>query len=188
MPAVVRVLLRSPLLIVLVVGSVVWTGCDLASAGGTAILNADSSVPPTVRHRFEYTAGDATGAGPVAVPSTVQSEGLDAILSQNGFSRRDVVSAQVDSVRVDRLSAPALRETELFLGADADGPLVGRVAFQSNGASSIVDDTRRTVTSAVRNGAETLFGRFRVEDPSNIPDGGGRVRAVVYYRLEVEGV
>jgi hypothetical protein len=188
MPAVVRVLLRSSLLVVLLVGSIVWTGCDLASTGNTAILNAESAVPPTVRHRFEYTADDAVGEGQVAVSSTVQSEGLDAILSQNGFSRRDVVSAQVDSVRVDRLSAPALRETELFLGADAEGPLVGRVAFQSNGPSSVVDDTRRTVTGAVRNGAETLFGRFRVENPSTIPDGGGMVRAVVYYRVEVEGV
>jgi len=188
MPIAVRFLLRSPLLVVLLVGSVAWTGCDLASAGGTAILNADSAVPPTVRHRFEYTAGDATGAGSVAVSSTVQSGDLDAILSQNGFGRSDVVSARVDSVRVDRLSAPALREAELFLGTDAEGPLVGRVAFQPNGAASVVDDTRRTVTGAVRSGAETLFGRFQVGDPRNIPDSGGRVRAVVYYRLEVEGV
>jgi len=188
MPVLVRFPLRSSLLIVLLAGSVVWTGCDLASAGGTAILNADSAVPPTVRHRFEYTADDATGAGQVAVQSTVQSEDLDAILSQNGFSRRDVVSAQVDSVRVERLQAPSLREANLFLGTSAGAPRVGRVEFQPGGASSVVDDTRRTVTGAVQDGAETLLGQFSVEDLSTIPSSGGRVQATVYYRIEVGGV
>ncbi|MEF8816985.1 MAG: hypothetical protein V5A58_09350 [Salinibacter sp.] len=182
MTSAVRILLqRGSLLIVLLAGGMVWTSCDLASAGSTAILNADSAEPPTVRHRFEYAADDATGAGQVAVQSTVQSSDLDAILSRNGFSRRDVVDARVDSVRVERVSAPSLRDVELFLGRD--GPRVAGVQFSPEGRSTIVDNTRRTVTRAVQNGAEVLDGRFGLESSED-----GVVRARVYYRLEVEGV
>ncbi|WP_232798199.1 hypothetical protein [Salinibacter altiplanensis] len=158
----------------------VWTSCDLASGDSTAILNANSTFPPTVRHRFEYAEEDVV-EGDVAVESEVQSDDLDAILSRNGFSRRDVINARVDSVRIERVSAPSLRNVELFLGRD--GPRVASVQFPSEGRSTIVDDTRRTVVRAVQDGAEGLDGRFELETP-----GAGVVRARVYYRLEVEGV
>ncbi len=186
MTIALRSLLRGSLLLVLLAGSVVWTSCDIASAGSTAILNADSAIPPIVRHRFEFSEGDATGEGQVAVESTIQSSDLDAVLSENlGANRSDVVSARIDSVRVrvERVSTPSVREADIFLGTSTEAPLVASVEFQPDGPSSIVDDRRTTVTGAVRNGVGTLFGRFRMENVRS-----GVVRAIVYYRLEVEGV
>lgn len=182
-----RAFFRGPflVLVVLLVGSMVWTSCDVASASSTAILNANSSIPPTVHHRFAFTESDGTGQdGEVAVRSELQSDDLDAILSDNlGARRADVVSARIDSVRVTRVSPESLTDAELFLGQSAEAPPVATVDFQPDGPSTVVDDRQRTVTAAVRNGVERLFGRFRMENLRS-----GAVRARVYYRLEVEGV
>jgi len=181
----VRLLPRGSLLLVLLAGIVMWTSCDLASAGSTAILNADSAIPPTVRHRFDFSQSDATGKeGEVAVESELQSDDLDTILSENlGASRADVVSARIDSVRIERVSPASLTEAELFLGTSAEAPRIASGDFLPDGPSTVVDDRRSTVTTAVRNGVETLYGRFRMESVRS-----GVVRAKVYYRLEVDGV
>ncbi|MCS3704181.1 hypothetical protein [Salinibacter ruber] len=180
-----RTLRRGSLLIVLLAASVAWTSCDLASASNTAILNADSSIPPIVRHRFEYAEGEISETGQVEVLSTVTSSSdLDDVLSENlGASRSDVVDARIDSVRIKRINGPSLRDADVFLGTDAEGPRVAQVTSFPDGASFVVDDTPRSVTAAVRSGARRLYGRFGLERPRD-----GVVRARVYYRLEVEGV
>ncbi|WP_263792401.1 hypothetical protein [Salinibacter sp.] len=186
MTAAERTLRRGPLLIVLLAASVAWTSCDLASAGNTAILNSDSSIPPTVRHRFEYAEGEISEAGQVEVVSTVTSSSdLDDVLSENlGASRSDVVDARIDSVRIERVSAPSLRDADVFLGADAECPRVAQVTSFPDGASFVVDDTSTPVLEAVRNDeVRTLYGRFGLESA-----GDGAVQAKVYYRLKVEGV
>lgn len=181
-------LIRASVALGLLAAGLVLTSCDLASAGNTAILSANSTSPPTVRHRFEYTEDDVT-EGQAEVVSSIQSDDLDAILADNGFSRSDVVSAQVDSVRVERLSTGTLSGADLYLGTDASGPVIARVEFDDPEAETPArDNTSRTVTGAVKSGQKRVFAQFDVEDPSDIPSSGGRVRAVVYYRLEVEGV
>lgn len=181
-------LIRTSVAFGLLAAGLVLTSCDLASAGNTAILSANSTSPPTVRHRFEYTEDDVT-EGQAEVVSSIQSDDLDAILADNGFSRSDVVSAQVDSVRVERLSTGTLSGADLYLGTDASGPVIARVEFDDPEAETPArDNTSRTVTGAVKSGQKRVFAQFDVEDPSDIPSSGGRVRAVVYYRLEVEGV
>ena len=184
MTAAERTLRRGPLLIVLLAASVAWTSCDLASAGNTAILNANSPIAPTVQHRFEYKEEDVV-EGDVAVESMVQSDDLDAILSDNGFSRSDVVDARIDSVKIiNPESAPSLRDADVFLGANAEGPRVAQVTSFPDGALFVVDDTSTPVLEAVRNDeVRTLYGRFGLESA-----GDGAVQAKVYYRLKVEGV
>ena len=181
-------LIRASVAFGLLAAGLVLTSCDLASAGNTAILNASSTSPPTVRHRFEYTEDDVT-EGQAEVVSSIQSDDLDAILADNGFSRNDVVSAQVDSVRIERLSTGTLSGADLYLGTDASGPVIAGVEFDDPEAETPArDNTSRTVTGAVKSGQKRVFAQLDVEDPSDIPSSGGRVRAVVYYRLEVEGV
>jgi hypothetical protein len=182
-------LIRTSVAFGLLAAGLVLTSCDLASAGNTAILSANSTSPPTVRHRFEYTEDDVTEEGQAEVVSSIQSDDLDAILADNGFSRSDVVSAQVDSVRVERLSTGTLSGADLYLGTDASGPVIARVEFDDPEAETPArDNTSRPVTGAVKSGQKRVFAQFDVEDPSDIPSSGGRVRAVVYYRLELEGV
>lgn len=173
-------MVRASVVLGLLAGGLVLTSCDLASAGSTAILNANSEVPPTVRHRFEYAGDEVTDGGQVEVLSSIQSADLDAVLTENGFSRSDVVSAQIDSVAVERLSNNTLSGT-LYLGTDASAPLIANVQLES-GEETTRDPT--TVTDAVKSGQKRVFAEFGVEDSSS----GGMVRAVVYYRLEVEGI
>ncbi len=176
-----KTLIRTSVVLGLLAAGLVLTSCDLASAGNTAILNANSTIPPIVRHRFEYTGDDVTDGGQVEALSSLQSDDLDAILSENlGASRTDVVSARVDSVSVERLSTNTLSGV-LYLGTDAGGPRIANVQLDS-GEETTARNTR--VTDAVKSGQERVFAEFDAEDSSS----GGMVRAVVYYQLEVEGI
>jgi len=169
----------------LFVAPFVLTSCDLASAGNTLTLNAGSEVPPVVDHRFSYSQEDVTEGGVVEVSSMIEDD-LGEILTTNGVVRRNqIVSARVDSVRVRRVTAPALTAADLYLGTDASGPRVGQVQF-SSGSMSEVDRTTRTVTGAVKGGEDGIFAQFSVDDPSDIEPGGSVVRATVYYRIEAE--
>lgn len=178
--------IRASLLVVLFVGGLVLTSCDLSSTGGTIILNANSSLPPTVQYRFAYTQDDATEGGQVNVVSTIESDDLDEILTANGVNRDQVVSAQVDSVRVDPVSTTSLSSADMHFGTDPSGPQIASVTFPSGGGDAVVDVSRTPVTDAVKAGASKTFGRFSVEDPSSIPSGGSAVRADVYFRIEAE--
>jgi hypothetical protein len=177
-----KTLIRTFVVLGLLAGALVLTSCDISSASNTAILNANSTIPPIVRQRFEYTGDDVTDGGQVEALSSIQSDDLDAILSENlGASRADVVSARVDSVSVERLSTNTLSGA-LYLGTDASGTRIANVQLES-GEEITARDTK-TVTGAVKSGQERVFAEFDVEDPSS----GGMVRAVIYYRLEVEGI
>jgi hypothetical protein len=186
MSDLLRGAIRTSLLLVLFVGGLVLTSCDLSSTGGTIILNANSSVPPTVQYRFAYTQGDATEGGQVDVVSTIESDDLDEILTANGVNRDQVVSAQVDSVRVDPVSTTSLSSADIHLGMDVNGPQIASVTFPSGGENPVRDTRRTTVTGAVKAGASKTFARLGVDDPSSIPSGGSAVRATVYFQIEAE--
>lgn len=155
--------------------ALVLAGCDLASAGNTLILDANSSNPLEVRHRFEYDSSDVLEGGRVEVGGTLESDNLGTILATYGVSREQVVSAQVDSVALDPVSTGSLSEADLYLGTNASGPLVASVQVPAGGSASVTDSTPRPVTAAVRAGVERVFGRFIVDDPGSIPPGGGVV-------------
>ncbi|PSQ80848.1 MAG: hypothetical protein BRD41_04215 [Bacteroidetes bacterium QS_1_63_11] len=187
MSDLLRGAIRVSFLVVLFVGGLVLTGCDLSSAGNTIIVDANSSVPPTIQYRFQYTQDDATEGGQVEDVATIESDDLDDVLAPNGVVSRDqVVSAQVDSVQVDPVSTTSLSSADIHLGTDADGPQIASVSFPSGGEEAVVDAGRTPVTGAVKAGASKTFGRFRMEDPSRIPDGGSVVRATVYFQIEAE--
>jgi hypothetical protein len=177
---------RASLLVALCLGGLFLTGCDLSSTGGTIILNANSSIPPTVQYRFGYTQDDATEGGQVDVVSTTESDDLGEILTANGVSREQVVSAQVDSVLVDPVSTTSLSAASIHLGTDDSGPQIASVTFPSGGESSALDASRTPVTGAVQAGTSRTFARFGVDDPSSIPSGGSVVRAKVYFQVEAE--
>lgn len=174
---------RTSLLVLLVVGGLVLTGCDLSSTGGTIILNANSSIPPTVQYRFGYAQDN------LDVVSTIESEDLDEVLSANGVNRNQVVSARVDSVRVDPVDPvenTSLSTADIHLGTDDSGPQIASVSFPSSGEDPVRDTRRTTVTGAVKAGASKTFAKLGVDDPSSIPSGGSAVRATVYFQIEAE--
>ena len=116
----------------------------------------------------------------------IESEDLDEILATNGVTRDQVVSAQVDSVRVDPVSTTSLSAVNLHLGTDASGPEIAQVTISPGEGAPVLDRSPTTVTGAVKAGATRTFGRFRVDDPSRIPSGGSVVRATVYFQIEAE--
>lgn len=191
MTRVLPTIIRASAAIGALAGTVVLAGCDLASTGNlmggnTVILNGASPVAPVVRYRFKCTPSGTTGGGVVEAVSRFQPEKLRAVLTENGFRRSDVVSAQVDSVVVWRFTGGTPSGADLFLGSGASAPLIGSVQFDSKSANVLArDETTRSVTGAIRTGEKTVFAQFDVEDPSSLPAGGGMMEAVVYYRLEV---
>lgn len=177
------------LAVVLLATSVLLSGCDIASAGNTAILNAGSSVPPTTRYEFTYGPPDVTSEGRVAVVSD-QEDNLGTVLSQNGFSRSDVVSARVDSVVIERLSAPTfgyLTGADIHLGSSTSAPRIATGEFSPSAEVARLDVVTNSVTGIVSDGSTEAFALLSTDDSDNIPD-GDRVRVTVYFRLEVEGV
>lgn len=180
---------RAFLAIVVLAGSLVLVRCDLAATGSTAVLNAESAIPPTVEYTFEYASSDVTGEGEVAVVSEEQDD-LGDILSQNGFSRADVVSAEIDSVSIERLSAQTfgyVTGADLYLGMNAEGPHVGTGTFQTSQESARLDIPTKTVTGLVKEGSTNTFARLDVGDRSNVPS-LDRVGVTVFFRIEVGGV
>lgn len=189
MTVFVRALPRASLAFVVLAGSLVLVSCDLAAAGNTAILNANSAIPPTVEYTFEYTPSDVTGGNQVEVVSE-GADDLGDVLTDNGFSRSDVVSARVDSVRIERLSAPTfgyITGAEVYLGTSASGPRIATGTFQTSQASALLSVATGTVTSTVKGGPTQAFVRLDVEDPDDVP-GVDRVKATVFFQIEVQGV
>lgn len=172
----------------LVLGSVLLTGCDLATAGNTAILNAGSTIPPIVEYTFEYTPDDVSGAQIQVVSEQVDD--LGSVLSQNGFSRSDVVSARVDSVNVERLSAPTfeyLTGADIHLGRASGAPQIGTGSFSTSQELARLSVPTRTVTGVVRQGSTEAFASLTPDNTDDVPD-VDRVEVVVYFQLEVQGV
>ncbi|MFP4228015.1 MAG: hypothetical protein ACLFTE_04210 [Salinivenus sp.] len=181
-------------------------GCD-TSGPTTAVLNADSPEPPTVKYEIRYTSDDLNENDEVEAAS-LNPDDLESVLRENGFERSDVVSARIDSVTLERISSPTqdastnpkavatpnvfsyLLGAEVYLGNDATGPRIAAGQFETTQRFVSLPVTTRDVTPVVRDGAVPSFLRLEVEDPSNVPDSPDQdaVELVVYYRLEVEGV
>lgn len=179
--------IRPAVLVFLFVGGLVLASCDLASGSNTAVLNADSTVPPVVEYTLDYSAADVTD-GQIEVVSETRDD-LGAVLSENGFSRSDVVSARIDSVSIERLSAPTfgyLTGAEVHLGTNSSGPHIGSGEFSTDQESALLGVPTRTVTSLVREGATKAFARLHPNNSDNVVD--DRVEVVVYFRIEVEGL
>lgn len=177
-------------------------GCD-ASGPETVVLNANSPEPPTVEYEYRYTSDNLNANDEVEVASQ-QSDNLTSVLRSNGFDRSDVVSARVDSVTLERISAPAqdaartrsvpepkvfqyLLGASVYLGTDDSGPRIARGQFQTEQRFVSLPVATQNVTSIVQAGATPSFLRLEVENPSDVPNEDA-VEVVVYYRLEVEGV
>lgn len=183
----------------------VLVGCDIGGVEETAILNAESPIPPTVEYTFEYTSDDVNSQGQVEKTSE-GADDLGTVLSQNGFAREDVVSAEVDSVTLERLSSPSsasqqtkdpegdeakvfeyLVGAEIFLGQDAGGTLIADDQFQTTDRFVSLDVATRNVTEIVQAGSTSAFLRLDTEDPDEVPD-NDVVQVTVYYQIEAEGV
>jgi len=173
--------------------ALVLTGCDATGPTDTVILSENSVIPPTVEYTFDY---ETNGGRPIGVVSQ-EADDLDSILEQNGFRRADVESARVDSVRLERLSSPEtaavapkvfdyLTGATLYLGSGTEGTRVASAMFETTNLSVRLPVDRRDVTAVVQNGSANAFLQLSTTD--DVSDRRDRVKATVYFRLEVGGV
>ena len=181
-------------------------GCD-SGGSATVVLNANSPEPPIVEYAYRYTSDNLNANDEVEVVSQA-SDDLTSVLQSNGFQRSDVVSARVDSVTLERISAPTQSATSrpralpkpkvfqyllgasVYLGENDSGPPIAGGQFQTDQRFVSLPVATQNVTSVVRGGATPSFLRLEVETPSNVPEPPNEdaVEVKVYYRIEVEGV
>lgn len=187
---------RFPLFLGLLAVVLTLLGCDLGGSADTAILNQNSPFPPDVTYEFEYSSDNVQGEQIEVVSD--QTDDLAPTLLANGFTRDDVVSARVDSVLLERLSSPTsgnarpkvfdyLGGAEVYLGTDAAGTRIAADEFQTTDRSVSLEVVTGDVTDIVTEGSTKAFLRLDAPNPGSVPS-GDRVRATVYFRIEVEGV
>jgi hypothetical protein len=171
--------------------TLVLAGCDAAGPADTVILSANSPEAPTIEYEFFY---EANGPAVIEIQSD-EPDNLGSILKENGFRRSDVVSARVDSVELERRSAPAaakrpvfdyLRGAAVHLGSDADGLRIAEAAFQTTDRTVSLPVRTADVTDVVKDGPTHAF--LRLNKAKDAPERQDRVAVTVYFRIEVRGV
>jgi hypothetical protein len=185
----------SPASLVSAVGlglALILAGCDAAGPTDTVILSENSPEAPTVEYSFFY---DTNGSAAIGVRSD-EADNLSSILEENGFRRSDVVSARVDSVKLERISPKGVLFRKVFdyltgatvhLGANADGPRIAEAAFQTTDRSVTLPVRTADVTDVVKSGPSPAF--LRLDTADDAPDQRrDRVEVTVYFRIEVRGV
>lgn len=187
---------RSLLFFLAITGLVLATvGCDAVGSEDTVILNnanSDRGSRPTVEYTFAY---DTNGDRSIEVPSE-QSDDLGSILSNAGFSRANIVSATVDSVRLERLSSKTIRDrayvfdyltgATVYLGSDATGTRIAEAIFDTTDRTVLLQVATRDVTDVIKNGSTPAF--LQLDTDNDVPDRQDRVSVTVYYEIEVGGV
>lgn len=174
----------------------VLAGCDATGSQETVILNEDLPVPPTVEYEFRYTSENVSNEGQRVEVVSNGSDNLGSILSENGFSRDDIVSARVDSVSLRRLSSPSATEVRpkvfdylsgvaLFLGTDASGTRIAERSPLPSEQQVSLPVATSNVTADLEGGSKKAF--LRLDASGEVPE-EDFVEATVYYRIEVGGV
>lgn len=187
----ISLLLLSSLGLALLLG-----GCDATGSEETAVLNADSPAPPTVEYTFRYDSDNVTDDGQRVDVVSDNSDNLGSVLTQNGFSRSDIVSARVDSVSLRRLSSASVAETRpkvfdyvtgvaVFLGTDASGTRIAERTPLPTQQQVSLQVATSNVTADLKGGSKSAF--LRIDASGDVPE-EDVVEATVYYRVEVEGV
>lgn len=179
-----------------VVLALLLAGCDAAGTQDTVVLNATSPAPPTVEYTFRYTSQDVSNDGQQVEVVSENSDDLGSVLTQNGFSRSDVVSARVDSVTLRRQSSPTasgvrpkvfdyLSGATVFLGTDASGTEIADDQFDTTRQEISLGVATSNVTAEIKEGSTRAF--LRLTASGSIPE-EDVVDVTVYYRIEVGGV
>jgi len=169
-------------------------GCDSGSSD-PIVLGGDTLNPTEATFEFEYSENDLSGG--VIQATSLARDQLSDVIAAYGYSRADVVSATVEAVTMERLSAaqPAaqpkvfnyLTTAEVYLGTSTSAPLIAAldpVPFNTEVNMDPGPDTN--VTSRVQGGATNALLVLDVGDASQIGDGGDRVEVTVEFRIEVQ--
>lgn len=182
---------------ILLIAALVLVGCDDTSTGteDTIIIGTDAD-PVEVEFSFnEFSASDVND-GAIELTSTNTDDLGRQIEQIVGASRGDVVSAELRSVRLERLTGnfgavrpkvfSYLGSARVYYGNDTSAPFIAQRTPISDDAEVVLDINSSDITNIVRNGARPLTLRLDVNDPSLIGTGDD-VEITVSYRIEVTG-
>lgn len=172
----------------------VLAGCDVFSTGETVILNSNSEVPPTAEYTFFYSPEDVNSEGWVEVTSEGRDD-LAADLRENGFSREEIVSAEVESVSLLGKSQEGtsqkiyrhVRRAEVYFPSDASSPIAeGEIPSGQSLEEEDLTVTGSGVTDVVKEGAQQARLELEVEEDGF--SGVLEAEAEINFRIELEGV
>lgn len=177
----------------LLVSAFLLIGCD--SGSSEPIVLNDPLNPTEATFEFAYSENDLSGG--VIQTTSLGRDQLSGVLSAYGYSRSDVVSATVEAVAMERISAAQpsaqpkvfnyLTAAEVYFGGSTSAPLIAAlepVPFNTEVNMNLGSDTN--VTSQVQGGAINALLMLDVGDASQIGDGGDRVEVTVEFRVEVQ--
>ncbi len=169
-------------------------GCDFLSSEETVILNSDSAEPPVAEYTFFYSPEDVNSEGRVDVTSR-GSDDLGADLRENGFSREEIVSAEVESVTLLGTSQEKttqkiyahVRRAEVYFPSDASSPIAeGEIQSGQSLEEIELSVTSGSVTDAVKEGAKRA--RLVLDVQEGEFSGTLEAEADINFRIELEGV
>lgn len=173
--------------------AIMLAGCD--SGSSEPIVLSDPLNPTEATFEFAYSESDLSGG--VIQTTSLGRDQLSGVLSAYGYSRSDVVSATIEGVAMERISAAQasaqpkvfnyLTAAEVYFGGSTNAPLIGTldpVPFNTEVNMDLVPGTN--VTSQVQGGAINALLVLDVGDASQIGDGGDRVEVTVEFRIEVQ--
>ncbi len=177
----------------ILLSAVLLAGCD--SGSSEPIVLNDPLTPTEATFEFAYSEADLSGG--VIQATSLARDQLSNVISTYGYSRSDVVSATVEEVTMERLSAAQpsaqpkvfnyLAAAEVYFGSSTSAPLIAvldPVPFNTEVSMDLGPGTN--VTSAVQGGATNALLVLDVGDPSQIGAGGDRVEVTIEFRVEVQ--
>lgn len=183
--------MKTPFTVVVsvVVLAITLVGCDAVGSEETAVLNADSPEPPIVEYDFDYSSENVSNNQVTVVSEN--ADNLGSVLTKNGFSRENVVSARVDSLTLRRQSSKTsqpkvfdyLSGAEVFLGTDSNGKKIADDEFSTTQQTISLQVASANVTQEVQGGSTKAF--LRLDLSGDMPE-RDLVEVKVYYRIKVE--
>jgi hypothetical protein len=194
---------RLSLLIAALLLPLVLIGCD-ATGGDTIVLNTteDDAQLDSIEYSFRYRP-DEVNDGTVEVVSEKEddpgvADTIDDLLSRNGFSRADIVSAKVVEAILIRRSDPSSSslpkvfqyldqgKIEAFLGDNFSGKPFAEKEIQSTDKKIPLDILNGgDVTTEMKSGTERVSLRLSVTSNVSQEDA---VDVRLAYQIEVRGV
>ncbi|MES3629417.1 MAG: hypothetical protein PPP56_04545 [Longimonas sp.] len=191
-------LVLSFVLIVALTGAL--TGCDDTDPSPITLGGPSCNVADPVEVDFTFPVYDADDVtdGKIVITSN-RADNLSSVLDGfGGFTRTDVLDAEVTEVTMERLTlGGALRvqpkvfgylgSVNVYYGDDPDGQLIAGQTPVADDPVITLDNLNTDVTGIVQGSARPITLELEVDDPGSIGSGGDEVAITVCYRINVEG-
>ena len=170
-----------------------FTGCDDTGTGpeDTIVLGTGAD-PIEVEFDFDDFSESDINNGTLTLTSSKPDDLGSQIRTLAGASRSNVVSAQVDSIRLERIGLRDVRpkifgylgSARVYYGEDTSTQLVAESSPIPANSTVTLSLVNSNITTIVQNQARPLTLELQLNEPSQI-EAGQSAKINVWYRIEV---